>query len=243
MTHGSDPYGLQQPGSNPDPLSAARGLPGVGYPAYDPITGQPLTSGAPPAGYPYQPPPGYPAAPPVYPVAGQLPPAHPAQYPPGYPYPGGYPQGVQMVPIYGGYPMVPAKPSRPGAATAAAVLAFVQSGFVLIGGISLLSGASEFGSSFRYGSLSSEFTVVAIITLIAGGLLIGGGATLLSRKSVWITAGCLVSLGVSVYWVVRISGVPYASLGLWAPILFAVLPIIALSLTMGRDVRAWIRAR
>ena len=58
-----------------------------------------------------------------------------------------------------------------------------------------------------------------------------------------IVIGCLVSLGLSAYWLVRISGISYADFGLWVPIIYAVLPIIALALTMGAEVRRWARQR
>ena len=57
--------------------------------------------------------------------------------PVGYQVPAGY----QIVPMY------PARPPKPGGAVAAAVLGYVQAGFVLIGGIVAVTGAAGFEAS------------------------------------------------------------------------------------------------
>jgi len=247
MSQGPDPtYGSQYPYGQPQQLQPNSTS---AYQSFDPLTGQPLPPG--PAAYsavdPYAPPtgsqPGHPQ--PGYPQSGYPQTGYPqsgyAQ--PGYPQQPGYPAGYQLVPMY----QVPRRPPRPGAAVAAAVLAYVQSGFVLIGGISLFSGASELGynteRALTGGSrISSELTVVAIITILAGGLLIAGATTVLNRKPVLLTIGCALSLGISVYFVIRLVDF-VGGIGLWVPILFAILPIISIALTKGSEVRAWVRAR
>ncbi len=255
MSQGPDPtYGSQYPYGQPQQPNSASA-----YQSFDPLTGQPLPPG--PAAYsavdPYAPPtgnqPGHPQ--PGYPQSGYAQSGYAQSgyaqsgYPqsgyaqPGYPQQPAYPAGYQLVPMY----QVPRRPARPGAAVAAAVLAYVQSGFVLIGGISLFSGASELGynteRAFTGGSrISSELTVVAIITILAGGLLIAGATTVLNRKPVLLTIGCALSLAISVYFVIRLVDF-VGGIGLWVPIFFAILPIISIALTKGSEVRAWVRAR
>jgi hypothetical protein len=244
---------MTMPPPNPDPQS---GLPGIGYTAHDPVTGQPLGR---PDAYGQQSPTGQPVYQPSGP-AGY--PGYPAQ--PGYPavYPG-YPQpGYGMVPMYG-VPMVAPGPARPGGATAAAVLQFVQSAFVLIGGIytiiaaslvQAISTATIRSGSYYYedysgldrvlSSYKTAIIVVAVATVVAGGLLIAGGVTLLGRKTPITLVACLLSLGISVFWIVIITQLSsYASAFLWIPIVYAVLPIIALALALGSGVRGWSASR
>ena len=228
-----DPYGwpgLPAPGPQPGPDYQQ---------AYDPVTGRPLPPG--PPGYsavdPYAAPAGY--APPAYRPAYQpgYPPGYPpAGYPPvGYP-PAGYAPGYPFVPMY---PMVAMRPPKPGGAVAAAVLAFVQAGFVLIGSVFMFTGASftTDGQGNRY---SSEFTVIGFVLLIVGGLLIAGGTTMLGRRSTLLAVGGLLSIAMSVYFVVRLTDFAFG-VAVWVPIVYAVLPVIAIALSMGSDVRTWIR--
>ena len=194
------------------------GWPGFNPGGYDPVTGQPLPPG----------PPAYSAVDPYAPPAPYSAPAF-----------GGYPPaGYQYVPMY---PMVPAVPRKPGGAVAAAVLGFVQSAFVLLGALVILTGAAGFDSIDN--SLSSEFTVVGILTLISGGLLIAGGVTILNRRPALLSVGCGLSVAISVYFVIRLSDYSGLDFALWLPLIYAVLPIIAIALSLGADVRAWSRAR
>ena len=241
------------------PLSAAGGPDYLGYSSGQNPSG-PIPQGQYPRGQvpadripQGQVPPGYPAAaaapalppvayPPGYVPGGQVPAGYPAQ--PGYaaaPVYGapGYPM-YQQVPGYG-YPMMPVGPRRPGSVTAAAVLAFIQGGLALIGGITTLSGASEIYGTFQASELGSELTMLGFAMLLAGGLLIGGGAVVLSRRAGVLIAGALISLGVSIYLVVRIVGFPFGSTVIWLPIMYAVLPIIAMALVAGSDAKAWAR--
>ncbi|MTD16968.1 hypothetical protein GIS00_23820 [Nakamurella sp. YIM 132087] len=240
-------------GPNPDPSS---GLPGVGYTAHDPLTGQPIST---PEVYPQQSSTGQPVyqappPPPGYAQPGYAQPGYPQPYPPGYPPQAGYGYPPYAMPVY--YPVVPPRPARPGAATASAVLQFVQSGFVLIGAIYTLGGSMIFdlvdSSSFYYSGGSSgwestygtQFTVVAVATFLVGGLLIAGGATLLGRRSLLTVIACLGSLAISVYWIIFVTNlVSVLQALLWLPIMLAVMPIISLALVMGGSVRTWIAAR
>lgn len=262
-----DPYG-QQPADRPpadalpnvgyqavdpltgQPLSAAGGPDYLGYSGGQTPQGQ-IPQGQVPPGYlpaaqpPSQPLPPVAAQPPVYPPGyvpgGQVPAGYPAQPvyagQPGYPV---YQPGYPPMPGYG-YPLMPVGPRRPGAVTAAAVLAFIQGGLALIGGVTTLSGASEVYGTFRADQLGSEFTMVAVGMLLAGALLIAGGAIVLNRKPVVLIIGCLISLAVSVYLVVRLLNVPFGSAVIWLPIMYAVLPIISASLVAGTDAKSWAR--
>lgn len=179
---------------------------------------------------------GYPA----YPPASASTPA------PGYP---------PLYLPYGGYPpygaTYPAGPRRPGAVTAAAVLAFVQSGFVLIGGLMTVSGASAMAAFHDVGWTSAgdfrgELALVGIVTLVVGALLIAGGVRIFSGPPGLLTIGGLLSIALSLYWGIRLSGLVGTSVesaGLRAllvyPVLFVILPIIAVSLAHGSAAKGW----
>jgi len=228
-----DPAQAPDPFGYPGPPPGQAGYPTAGYPAAgNPGQAYP-TQGYPAQGYQTQ---GYPAQQyaPGYAAPGV---GAPGQPPPGYP--AGYaPVGYQMVPMY----PAPQRPSKPGGATAAAVLAYVQSGFVLIGGITMFSGSAGLDDFDRGNDLSSELTVIGILTLLAGGLLIAGATTLLNRKPALLLMGNGLSIAVSLYFVIRLMDFAYG-VALWVPILFAVLPIISTALACTGDVRTWTRAR
>lgn len=231
-TLAADPFGY--PGAPPTASGPVGGYPAGGYPTTG--YGAPATGyqGYPAAGAPG---PGYPGQ--QYSSPGYGPPAYSAPGQPPAGYPGGYaPIGYQLMPMY----PVPQRPIRPGGATAAAVLAYVQSGFVLIGGISMFSGSAGLDSLSRGSDLSSELTVIGIITVLAGGLLIAGATTLLGRKPGLLLMGNGLSIAISLYFLVRLMN-SILSFGLWVPILFAVLPVISIALACSADVRAWARAR
>ncbi|QNK81178.1 hypothetical protein [Nakamurella sp. PAMC28650] len=194
-------------------------------PAFDPVTGQPLPPG----------PPAYSAVDPYAPQPPAYPLTYPGHAPPGYP--GQPPPGYQFVPMY---PLVPVRPPKPGGAIAAAVLAFVQAGFVLIGSVFMFSGAS-FSTNGDRNRYSSEFTVIGFVLLVVGGLLIAGGTTMLNRRSTLLGVGGLLSIALSVYFVIRLTDFAFG-LAVWVPIIYAVLPILAIALSMGSDVRSWIKS-
>ncbi len=256
----ADPYGIKAPSANPDPLAPTPGpLDSPGYATYDPLTGAPLST-PPPAPLPYSAGPmsapmPYTAPPPAYPQAA--PPVYGVTYPPGNyqasyqpPYQAPYPAAPGYPVMYPGYPMAPVKPRRPGAATGSAVLAFVQAGLNIIGGVVLFGGGSALTDDYRYGYDSSlplisgqTLTYLGIGAVVSGGLLIAGGATLLGRRTALLIIGTLLSLGVSAYIAVAISGIRYIGFALWAPLTYAVLPIISLCLLFSSDIRRWLRER
>ena len=232
-----DPAQTPDPFGYPGPPSGQAGHQGQGYPGQNyPTAGHPSqgypAAGSTPPGYP---PPGYPGQQygQSYPNPGYAAAGPPPGYGAGYP-----PVGYQMVPMY----PVPQRATKPGGATAAAVLAYVQSGFVLIGGVVMFSGSAGLDSVRRGSSLSSELTVIGIITVLAGGLLIAGATTLLNRKPALLLLGNALSIAVSLYFVVRLLDVAYG-IGLWVPIIYAILPVISIALASSKDVRSWARAR
>lgn len=221
MTQGWDPQTGGQPSGQPE-----------GYPAqgYDPNAGYPATQGYDQqAGYQGQP--GYPGAAPGYP--GQ--PGYPgAQHGyPGQPYaPPGYQPGY-FVPA-------PAAATKPGSVKASAVLAFIQAGFVLISGITLLSGSTAFMDISETSSIATELMVVAIVTILTGGLLIAGGAQVFNGKLQLIVIAAVVSLLLSVYWFIRLTSLDVeAGVAMIWPMIFAVLPIIIISLCLGSTAKTW----
>lgn len=214
-----------------------------GYPTHelqDPsYTGQYRAQGG---GYP---PPGYSA--PGYPAPGQAP-GYPAPgYPPnpGYGSPYGYPPYG-----YGG----PRGPVRPGAATASAVLMFIQAAVVLISTLYVLffaSLASGISSATGGSSLETELTIIGILQLVSVGLLIFAGVQLLGGNAtgrVLTMIACGVQLALVVYWMVRISSLPDfdtdgSTFFFVVPLMYAVLPVVALALGVGKPVTEYIAAK
>lgn len=235
------PSGDTEPGyTGPPDTSGPTGSPGSGSyevrhetAAYDPAPYGQAPYGAPyeqapthpaPAPYAPQPQPGYPAAP---------------GYGPGAPVAMAYPGP------YGGYgPPRRNGPPRPGGATAAAVLHFVQGGIVLISSLYLLFALSVIGAVTD--TTQTEFTIVTVLQLASAGLLIAGGVTLLSGNSLVLSyVGGAVQLALVVYWAVRIASFTSGELDEVFPgfaimsVFFAVMPIIALSLSATTGVRRW----
>lgn len=179
--------------------------------------------------------PGYPAAQPSYgpPQPGYGPP------PPGYPAPFGYP--LQRGPV------------RPGGATAAAVLLFIQASVVLISTFyvlffaSLASGISASGVSGA-DAAESEWTIVGILQLVSVGLLIFGGVQLLSGSGRILTlVACGIQLAFVVYWMVRIGSLPEfdtdGSFFFVVALMYAVLPAVALGLAAQRPVAEYMASK
>lgn len=228
--------GWQSPDGDP-------GVPGEPQPPYSgpPATGQPPP--ATPAGGGY---PGY-----GYPPAGYPPTGYPGYgYPPGagYGYPagyGGYPPGAG----YGypaGYPGADPNP-RPGTVIAAAVLAYINAGLLILAGSLLLLGASIVAdvesatdSSTTYGA---EFALDGILNLVAGGLLIAGGVVLTGRKPagrILLSAGGLLVVAEAIYWLIRFAGLSLGGFIVYA-VLFAALAIASAALCWPAAVSAWLR--
>ncbi len=202
--------------------------------------GFPVQSGYPGSGYAQ---PGYPQ--PGYPQPG---------YPqPGYPGPGGHgaPYGYQSP--YGYAP--PRGPERPGGATASAVLMFIQAAVVLISTLYVLIFASVAGTVSDVGrsgsnSLETEWTIIGILQLVSVGLLIFAGVQLLSgnrNARLLSMLGCIAQLVFVVYWMVRISSLPDfdadGSVLFVVPLMYAVLPVVALALAMGKPIADYITAK
>jgi len=214
--------------SNPnEPWSNPYGQPGQGDPGQQ-YGQQPANPQQYPGyGQPQQPPAGYPA---------------PGQQPGQYPAQGGYPSNPYGQPYppgqFGQYPMVnPAR--RPGGATAAAVLSYIQAGVLLIIGIILLAGAKTFDDFGGDGATTAELALDGIINLALGGLFIAGAVMLTSGRSrnVLLIA-CLANLADAIYWVARaVSG------GKALVLFFIVLPIIALALILNSAVTNWLRVK
>jgi hypothetical protein len=210
---------------------------------------QPGQYGQAPAGQPYGQQYGQPAGDPGQQYA------QPGQYGVyGQPYGGQYGQ-QQYGPAYGqpGYAPMPGPSGypapgrgRPGAVTAAAVLAFVQAGTVVMSGIGLLAGGTVLVQEFDREALGAgaEITIVALLTLAAGALLIIGGAQVFSRRSRMLVLGSVASLALSFYFFVRMLtlGAP-VGFSLVYPLMYAILPIISLSLINSSTAKAWLAPR
>jgi hypothetical protein len=184
-------------------------------------------SGYPQSGYPQSGYPGYPPPNPGYAPQGYPPPGYPGYPPPGYPYP-------------------PARPGRPGSATAAAVIAFVAAGLLIIAAIFLFSGASatnDFGNDFNSdtSSATAELSFDGVVNLVAATLLIVGGVILTGRKAkgrTMIAVATAIVIAAAIYWMVRTSG-SYGGTVFFA-LVFAALVIIAVSLASTSTTRAWL---
>ncbi|CAN5399407.1 hypothetical protein BH24ACT9_BH24ACT9_06700 [soil metagenome] len=189
----------------------------------------------------YAGPPGYPA--PGYGAGAQPPPGYPPN--PGYPAPYGY-QSY-------GYP-AQRGPQRPGGATASAVLMFIQGGLVLFATLyvlffaSVASGISSAGVS-EADSLETEWTIIGILQLVSVGLLIFGGVQTLGGGGRIVTiVACGSQVALTLYWMIRIGSLPeFGDDGgpflFVVPLFYAVLPVVALSLALGRPVTEYIVAK
>lgn len=196
-----------------------------------------------PTGYPVPLPPGYPAS-------GYGPSPGP-QSPPGYPPTPGYSAPYGYPPY--GYPM-PRGPIRPGAATASAVLMFIQGGIVLFSTIyvlffaALAGGASSAGVS-QADSLETEWTIIGILQLVSVGLLIFAGVQLLGGSGRILTIiACGAQLAFVLYWMIRIGSLPEfgeegGTFFFVVPLFYAVLPVVALPLALGKPVTDYIAAK
>ncbi|MCV2491696.1 hypothetical protein OF117_20320 [Geodermatophilus sp. YIM 151500] len=214
-------------------------------------------------GPPYTGPP--PTAPPPHPYAGWGRPAA-ALGPP-------YGPAWEPVPGWPGWttPRRPAAPSRPGRLVAAAVLAFVQAGLVLLASLYVwffaslaelaVSGAPGY-SSARTTALASEGTVLAAVQLVSVVPLVAGGVLVLQRRArpvrlgrwtvrlgpraAWraLVAGLGGQVALALYWAVRLVGLAGDGLGgllLVGAGLFAAAPLVALGLLASGEVRRWSR--
>jgi hypothetical protein len=170
---------------------------------------------------------------------------------PNYQGSGGYPQAPGYQQGYGGMPAAPEERGgggpvrRPGVTTAAAVLAFVQSGLTLITtGILLLAVAAleSVEEDARAGGMDlragiTELWIISIVQVIGIALLIWGGVKLMSGTSLPVfIAACGLQVVLCVYWLVR-------SEQAFVPLLLIVMPIVALALALGGASREYVRSR
>jgi hypothetical protein len=233
----TQPYGQQPDGGYPQgghPQTPGQGQPAQGYPQ------------SPPYGQPAQ---GYPQSPPY----GQ-----PAQgYPQGQAY-GGQPPG------YGAMPSAPPEYSagpigRPGTATAAAVLAFVQAGLTAIPGVLQLINAPKNGG-LGGNPPTGVMVIVAIAEVLGVALLIVGGVQLLGGRSRnIIMAGAALELALCVYWVIWAASLSSTLAGdedfavaamntgkgvlIGFAIFFAVMPTITLIMSAGASTTQFLQSR
>lgn len=198
---------------------------------------------APGQGEPFDPNPAQAGPPPGYPPGYGYPP--PGYAPPGYAPPGYAPYGYPGYPPYG-YPPVPGD-ARPGPATTAAVLAFVLSGLLILGGLLLFLGgaiAGDVENSFDSGThIGLELALDGVANLVAGSLLIAGGVSLLGRKRngrVLLSIGGGIVAALSVYWTVRFDDIRSDSWTFDAA-LFLVLSVLTVCFAWSTPVGRWLQ--
>jgi hypothetical protein len=145
---------------------------------------------------------------------------------------------------------------RPGTATAAAVLAFVQAGITAIPGVLQLIGA--FGATGAEGSLVVETLIVSIVTLIGVGMLIAGAVQLLGGKGrTVLVIGAAIELAICVYYIITAlmvssdadleaveSAIDVAKGVLVGfAIFFAIMPAVSLILSLGSTTTQFLQSR
>lgn len=161
--------------------------------------------------------------------SGYQPPVH------GHPYRSPYGHPHQYLP--------PSGPRRPATATAAAVLAFVAAGFLVLGGLALLTGGHVIYDLNRQGHLgptAAEFAVDGTLNLVAAGVLIGGGVVYLARRPLGralLTIGTLLVVACSIYWLVRFAHL--SSIVVYG-VFFDALVAVSLALTCSSGAKAWL---
>jgi hypothetical protein len=190
----------------------------------DPYGGQPY--------YGQQPPPGY----------------QPGYQQPGYPSPAYYPQpGYPYGPPPYGYPQIyqPPGPQRPGTATTASVLAFVNGGLLIAAALLLFAGASlisDFGNVTQSDTTytTAEFTIDGFVNLLASGLLIAGGVMFAGRKPLGRTllaSGGAIVIALAIYWLTRFDA--FATT-IFYGLLFAALSVLSIAMAFTGSTKAWL---
>jgi hypothetical protein len=212
---------------------------------------------------PTQPGPAYAGPPPTAPP-------YPGPYTPyGYaapPYGYGYGYGQAYGQPYAAWPPGPPSPwaargpQRPGQALAASVLAYVQTGLVLVASLYLwffssvadaaFSGVGGVDASTTVRGLASEGATLALVQLVSAGLLVAGGVTALNRRTpgarLLLLAAHAVQVTLAAYWTVRllmllgdIPGDDPVSPVLILTLFFAAGPAVALGLLLTGPGRRW----
>lgn len=211
---------------------------------------QPGNYGQEPGGYPQQPG-GYPQSPPAgFPQPGGYP-----QQQGGYPQspPAGFPQAPSYAQGAGGLPVAPTdygevgSSIRPGSATAAAVLAFVQGGITAITTIIGIAGISNNASDVGLAWLLLLAQVAGVILLIVGGVQLMQG-----KSRVLLLVGCGLELAICLFYIAVFSLIPTFGVSdveagktvlILAAVFFAVMPTISLIMGAGSATSQWMRAR
>jgi hypothetical protein len=171
------------------------------------------------------------------------------QQPPGNQGQGGYNQG----PAYGGMPPAPPEYSsgpvtRPGAVTAAAVLAFVQAGITLVCSVILMIGLAAISGAANDASIQgidlddakgmlAVLWILTIVGIIGAGLLIWGGVKAMSG-----TAGMLLVIAAALQIVLCIVWLAAFSGGVIS-ILLVIMPIIILVMSLGKAAKQYEASR
>jgi hypothetical protein len=152
--------------------------------------------------------------------------------------PQGYGQQPQQP--YGAMPSAPPEYTggpmpRPGTVTTAAVLAFVQAGLSLIGSVLMMiafgavtaaSNDSSFGIVIDEGKLTIGW-ILTVVGVIGGGLLIWAGVKALSGTAGQLMLiACAVQIVLCIAWLAALGGGVVS-------VIYAVMPIIALVMSLG----------
>jgi hypothetical protein len=162
----------------------------------------------------------------------------------------GFPQAPP--PAYGAMPNAPQEYSsgpisRPGATTAAAVLAFVQAGITAVPGVLALIGSSSFGGGNAEGWISTIAILVGVGLLIAGGVQLMGG-----KGRTLLVVACGLELLISLYFIIRFAAldtggnqdVSYGvGLIIGFAVFYAIMPVITLILSLGASTTQFLESR
>lgn len=136
-------------------------------------------------------------------------------------------------------------PPVPGQVTGAAVLGYVEAGFLIISSLFVFAGASIVNDtasalSAGDGGLTAQFVLAGMANLIAAALFIAGGTMFTSANPtgrVLLVAAITLTAVTALFWVIRFH---QGAIVVWA-IAFLTLPAIAACLAFGRSVNAWLQ--
>ena len=180
-------------------------------------------------------------------TAGYVPATYyPPSYP-GQPYPGqAYPIGMYPGAPYPAYAWQPVEP-RPGAILGASILAYINSGLLILSGSLLLFGAAlihDIDKATRsHTGYGTELALDGLLNLIAGGLLIAGAVSLTNRRTsgrILLSVGGALVLAECIYWLARFSNSDFSGRIVYV-LLFGALAVVSLGLSWTPPVSAWLR--
>ncbi len=183
------------------------------------------------------------------------PPPVPIEYPqPAYPTPAAYPTYQTYpqpgYPTYAGYPMYAApglgyRPDpnrRPGVIMAAAVLAYVQAGLLMVAATTLFVGASATSAiaddlSSGDDGVTARFVLLGLANIVAATLYLIGGIKITNRER---TGRTLMVIATAIVIVVGIVWLTWAGpiIIFWA-LLYWALGVVASSMLFGGSVTRW----